>query len=219
MSIFGFSTETGGGDFMPVCKYDARAGRIFRVDRVGGTDGFNNVAIDLTSDFKAVFDFENVEVGWILFTAGSAPHFSLVRMGDALPPRPSDLHKNGVRFIIKLAKSCGGEKPIREMASTAKAFLNGIEAVYRDYELGRAANAGKLPVIALEKTLAVKTGSGQTASTNYQPVFRIVSWAPRGDLVAAPRASVAAPSAQAATPPSTGSTRVEAPAAADADFG
>lgn len=219
MSIFGFSTETGGGDFMPVCKYDARAGRIFRVDRISGIDGFSNAPVDITAEFKAIFDFENVEVGWIHFVAGSAPSFALGRMGDALPPRPSELHKNGVRFIIKLAKNCGGEKPIREMASTAKAFLNGIEAVYRAYELDRAANAGKLPVIALEKTLAVKTGSGQTASTNYQPVFKIVSWAPRGDLVAAPRSDVTRPAAQAATPPSTGSTRVEAPAAADADFG
>ena len=36
-NVFGFSTEpSAGGDFTPIIKYDARAGRIFRVDRVAG---------------------------------------------------------------------------------------------------------------------------------------------------------------------------------------
>ena len=67
-NVFGFSTEmSGGGDFTPIVKYDSRAGRIFRVDRVQTNDGFVSDPVDITQGFKAVFDFENIEVGWIDF--------------------------------------------------------------------------------------------------------------------------------------------------------
>jgi hypothetical protein len=228
MSIFGFSTElSAGGDFMPICKYDARAGRIFRMDRVVNGNGFVSDPVDITASFKAIFDFENIEVGWIDYQPGSAPHFDLVPMGSQLPDRPSVRHKNGVRFIVKLAKDCGGAKPTREIAGPSKAFLSGVEAVYRDYEAAKAANPGKLPVIVLEKTTPIKSGSGEKQSTNYQPTFRITAWAPRGDLKFEPKAKAAAPNASAASkPPSTGSTKVEPPKAApemvattDEDFG
>jgi hypothetical protein len=219
MTVFGFSTEpSASGDFMPICKYDARAGRIFRMDRVDNGNGFVSDPVDITASFKAIFDFENVEVGWIDLQAGSAPHFDLVPMGSQLPDRPSVRHKNGVRLIVKLAKDCGGTKPIREIAGTSKAFLSGVEAIYKDYEAAKAANPGKLPVIVLEKTTPIKSGSGEKQSTNYQPTFRITAWAPRGDLKFEPKAKAAAPNASAAsTPPSTGSTKVEPPVAVAAD--
>jgi hypothetical protein len=213
MSVFGFSTEPStGGDFMPIVKYDARAGRLFRMDRTDTGNGFANDAIDITASFKAIVDFENIEVGWIDFPAGAAPNFSLVPMGTQLPDRPSPRHKNGVRFILKLAKDCGGAKPIREIAGTSKAFLSGVEAVFTAYQAEKAANAGKLPVIVLEKTTPIKSGSGEKQSTNYQPTFRISGWAPRGDLVFQSKGQAAQPSSSAQTPPATGSTKVDPPA-------
>src|ERR1700740_732663 len=174
MSVFGFSTEpSAGGDFMPIVKYDARAGRLFRMDRVDTGNGFATDQVDITSSFKAIVDFENVEVGWIDFPAGAAPNFSLVPIGNPLPDRPSPRHKNGVRFILKLAKDCGGAKPIREIAGTSKAFLGGIEAAFTAYQADKAANPGKLPVIVLEKTTPIKSGSGEKQSTNYQTTFTI----------------------------------------------
>jgi hypothetical protein len=224
MSVFGFSTEPStGGDFLPIVKYDARAGRFFRMDRVDTGNGFGNDAVDITSSFKAMVDFENVEVGWINFPAGSAPHFALVPMGTQLPSKPSEFHKNGIRFMLKLGKDCGGDKPIREIAGTSKAFLSGIEAAFTAYQAQKAANPGKLPVLTLEKTTPIKSGSGDRQSTNYQPTFKISGWAPRGDLEFQPKVW-AAPLQVAATPPSTGSTvvappKAAAPEMADADFG
>src|SRR5262249_25601466 len=156
----GFSTEpSASGDFIPIVKYDARAGRFFRMDRVDTGNGFASEPVDITGNFKAIFDFENVEVGWIDFATGSAPDFELVPIGSQLPDRPSARHKNGVRFMVKLAKDCGGAKPIREIAGTSKAFLSGIQAVYKDYEGQKAANPGKLPVIVLDRTTPIKSGS------------------------------------------------------------
>lgn len=223
MSVFGFSTEpSSGGDFIPIVKYDARAGRLFRIDRIDTGSGFENSPVDITSSFKAIVDFENIEVGWIDFPVGSAPSFSLVPMGQALPPRPSQKHKNGVRFMLKLAKDCGGDKPIREISGTSKAYLSGIEAVYNAYLAEKGNNPGKLPVIVLEKTIPIKSSSGTQTSTNYQPTFKIASWAPRGDLVFQPKGASEPAAEQAPTAPTTGSTIVEAPkkeAAMADDFG
>src|SRR5918993_3364160 len=151
MSRFGFSTEpTAGGDFLPIVKYDARAGRIFRVDRADTGQGFTSEPVDITHNFKAVVDLENIETGWINFSTGGAPDFSLVPMAQPLPGRPSDKHKNGIRFMVKLAKDCGGDKPIREIAGTAKAFISGIEKLYDDYEQERRSHPDKLPVVVME---------------------------------------------------------------------
>ena len=215
MSVFGFSTEPSqGGDFLPIIKYDARSGRIFRVDRIETTNGFVGEPLDITGIFKAIVDFENVEVGWINFATGSAPDFRLVPIGQRLPGRPSEVHKNGIRFMVKLSKEGAGEHaPVREVAGTSKAFLSGVEAAYNEYLAERSKNPGKLPVITLEKTTLVKTGTGDRTSTNYHPVFRIVGWAPRGDFVFVPKATETvhvSPSTQPGAP-ATGSTRAAPP--------
>ncbi len=238
-NLFGFSTETsaGGSDFMPICKYDARSGRLFRMERVNTGNGFVSEQVDITSTFKAVVDFENMSVGWIDFPLGSAPSFVLVPFFDflagkiALPQQPSTKHKNGLRFTMKLGKDCGGERPVREMAGTAKAFLSGVEEVCQEYLKQRDLHKGQLPVLVLFSTLPVKTGSGQTTSTNYRPKFMINGWVNRpADLVAMPVPLAGAPVEHLPiTPPATGSTvvppnvmrGVPAPATqmADDDFG
>lgn len=219
MSIFGFSTEaTGGnGDIVPIVKYDARAGRVFRVDRTNDGQGYINTPVDITRSFKAIFDLENVEVGWLNFNTGGAPSFALVAMGQAIPPRPTPEHRNGARVMIKLAKECAGDEPIREVASVAKVFLIGLEELYHQYAAQKDANAGKLPVVVLEDSVPITSGSGAKSSTNYQPKFKITGWAPRGDLAFKPKSSGAPPAAHSSAPPSgsappkTGSTVASPP--------
>ena len=198
----------GGGDFLPIIKYDARAGRIFRVDREDGV----STAVDITRNFKAVFDFENVETGWIKFVAGTAPEFIMAPFGGAFPERPSAEHKQGMRLCVKLSAETGGD--CRELAGTSGAFLGGIDALHDLYVEGLRSNPGKLPVVALDDTVSIESGSGTKKSTNYRPVFSIVAWVSRPkDLV--PNSRAAAPAAspsQKSAPPSTGSSRAEPPA-------
>lgn len=226
---FGFSYESNAGDIVPVLKFDARAGRFFRVDR---SDGQNN-PVDITQNFKAVMDFENIEVGYINFPAGAAPEFRMVPIGSAMPENPGGKFRQGIRMMLKLGKDCGGD--IREIATTAKAVLGAFDTCHNEYLAGAAANPGKLPVVSLETTVPIVTQGrdekgNPVKTTNYAPVFKIASWVNRpDDLVFVPKgggtapasaASAPAPAAQAAaTPPSTGSTPVSAPAAADDDFG
>lgn len=223
---FGFNYESNAGDIVPVLKFDARAGRFFRVDR---SDGVNN-PVDITQNFKAVMDFENIEVGYINFPAGAAPEFRLVPIGSAMPENPGGKFRQGIRMMLKLGKECGGD--IREIATTAKAVLGAFDSCHSEYLEGVKANAGKLPVVELETTVPVVTQGrdekgNPVKTTNYSPVFKIVSWVkrpddlvfvPKGGGAAAPAVTVTHVSASA-TPPATGSTQVSAPAADEDDFG
>ena len=217
---FGFSYESNAGDIVPVLKFDARAGRFFRVDRA---DGQNN-PVDITQGFKAVMDFENVEVGYINFPAGAAPEFRMVKLGQPMPENPGGKFRQGIRLMLKLGKDCGGD--IREIATTDKAVLGAFDGCHTAYTAGLAENAGKLPVVELETTIPIVTQGrdekgNPVKTTNYAPVFKIASWVKRpDDLVFVPKGGGAAPAAAApASPPATGSTQVSAPAGGDDDFG
>lgn len=217
----GFNYSSGGGgDIVPFVKFDARAGRFFRRDRTQDSAGqYTSNDVDITSTFKAIIDMENLEVGYIKFNSASAPEFQLVPLGDPMPHKPADAgYKQGARMMMKLHASCGGD--IREATSNAAAFLKGIDELHTAYESQKAANAGKLPIVMLKTTIPITSGSGQKKSTNYQPVFDIVGWAPRpNDLVHVAKGNssqTAQQPATAASPPATGSTQVGAPTAAAA---
>ena len=198
------------GDFLPIIKLDARAGRIFRSDREDGI----TIPTDITKNFKAVFDLENIEVGWLAFQAGAAPIMVLSRLGEKFPVNPGDGAKEGVRVLMKLSKECGGD--IRELATNAKSALRGINKLHDLYKAEASSKPGMLPVVTLKDMIPVTTGSGQQKSTNYEPVFEIVDWVPRPkDLVYQPRGTSALSNGNGAshrpTPPVTGGQRVEAP--------
>ena len=205
---FGININGSSGPITPIIKYDSRAGRMQRIDRVDGV----STPVDITNDFKAVMDLENVEQGWIDFAPGRAPSFALSRIGTPLPKQPTPEHRQGVRIMLKLANG-----DVRELATAAKAALGGLDELHTAYEAGKAKNPGKLPVVVLKSTVPITTGSGAMKSTNYRPVFKIVDWAPRpADLVWSPKNAeepdtVVPFSGQQAAPPVTGARQVAAP--------
>jgi len=191
----------GGGDFAdrtPVLKYNAKAGRFYRVDRsqdAGGEWQTKEVEIR-DSDFKAIVDLENIEIGWLLFAAGAAPDIRVTRLNAApkdnagnplLADRPSPKHKQGFRVHMQLAREIsatpeGGD--VRELAATAGAMIGAIDALHNEYVKGVAANPGKLPVVVvdrIDKTQSKgKNDAGQPIIVeNFAPVFAIKSWADR----------------------------------------
>jgi hypothetical protein len=210
----------GGGDIVPFVKYDARSGIFTRRDRTQDSSGMW-VSDDTEIELKAVMDLENMQVGWVKFVAGQAPETKLVPIGSPLPDNPGEGWKKGVRILMKLAQSCGGD--LREVQSNAAAFLTGVDQLHDAYLAGVGANPGKLPVVVCKSTTAITSGSGTKKSTNRQPVFEIVQWVARPADLPVPAAPTAKPAV--ATPPSTGSTPVGAPvkqqaaAMAEDDFG
>lgn len=154
----------------------------------------------ITDSFEAVFDLENVEVGWLRFGPNRTPDMKLVPMGKMLPERPSEKHKNGFRVVVKLSRECSGNnEPVRELLGSARELLSGMERLHLDYKAEKDKHPGLLPLVALKgswsgppktgSTRVFRPGQEQPKSRRMKekhfPNFRIVGWVPRGGFNAA----------------------------------
>jgi hypothetical protein len=176
--------QSGGGDRVPIVKYDARAGRLFRVDRTQNAAGqYDSETVEITPAFQAVFDMAGIELGWLSFPQNAAPDIVVAPYGSPLPPRPSTNHRTGFRVHLLLGKACGGD--VREMASNAQASIAGMDALHDAYLAGVKANSGKLPVVKLGRTKAIVSQGKAASSTNYEPGWEIVAWVDRPEKLSA----------------------------------
>lgn len=220
----GLTTGGAGGDIKPYVKYDAKAGRMFRVDRTQGADGlYQSEQVEITNVAQFVADLANIRVGWINYTA-QGPVRKLVTLGkEPIPARPDDKNtegkfafKQGFELDILLNKDSGGG-PARVLGSAAGCVIDAMDELHDTYTNSPEGKAGKLPVVKIAGVSPVKSGQ----STNYKPQFAIVAWVdrPAGLTEAAPSV------ATAAAPPATGSKVVAPPApapqpaASASDFG
>lgn len=213
----------GGGDRKKIVKYNAKAGRMFRVDRSNDSGQWVTDDVDITSNVKFVADLANIETGWMNFPPNAAPDIRTVKMGLDYGPKPGEGYRVGFKMALKLAKDCGGD--VREMTGSAACVVDSVSHLHDAYLAGLAANPGKLPVVSLKGTTPRKTEYG----TNYEPVWEIISWVTRpADLPdeANTSAPAAAPSVDKPAAPATGSTIAPPPAkpqpamaTADDDFG
>lgn len=177
----GFSGGGAGGDFNAVCKYNAKAGRMYRIDRIDRGGTFENDEVEITAGFQAAFDMDSIEVGWAKFVRGMAPDWRMVKLGAAWPERPGDtgadgkpLFKKTFRLMVKLGQSIGGD--VREFASSAGCVIDAFNGLHDAYTAGKAANQGKVPIVAMPRTVKM---AGKGGDNNYAPVFEIVSWVER----------------------------------------
>lgn len=206
----GLQTGGAGGDRTPFIKYDARAGRMFRVDRSEKGGEWVTDSVDVTNGFSFVPDLANTKVGWINFS-DQGPQKVLVRLGDTMPARPSGTNAKGKAafqqaFEILAALPAGIGGGIREFASTAGCVIDAVSELHDVFSASPESKTGKLPVVVLESAVPVKSGQ----STNYKPVFRITGWIDRPpSLPAAPAQNGFAGASQ--TPPATGSTQAAPP--------
>jgi hypothetical protein len=217
--------SSGGGDIKPYIAFNAKAGRMYRIDRTQGADGkFVSEEHEITDKAQFAADLANIRVGWISFGAQGPTRRMVVLGKEAIPARPDDKDAEG-KFAFKQAfeidlvlnKESGGG-PARIFGSSAAAVIDAMDELHDAYTAAPESKSGKLPVVKIASVLPVKSPYG----TNYKPQFAIVAW------VARPAAlTEAAPSvAPAAAPPATGSkvvappVAVPQPAAASAsDFG
>lgn len=196
-----------GGDRTPIIKYDARAGRLFRVDRTQADGSWESNQVEITPVFQAIFDLENIELGWLYFPTNGAPEITVSKYGTPLPEKPSKNHRAGYRVHLLLGKQSGGD--VREMAANAAVSIKGMDALHDAYLAGVKDHAGQLPVVKLGSTLPI-TSAGKSAdgkpisSQNYQPQWEIVKWAPRPpELTADGKAKAQAAEAEPEPEPAT----------------
>ena len=158
------------GTFLPIIKFDARVGHFYLQDRVHTTDGWQNQQRDITDGFRAAFDLENLQRGWLLFPKGAAPQTVLVPAGEDPGDAPTDDHKEGFRVLLVMAKELGGD--IRELMSTARGLWDAIDSLHDQYLVSVAKHPGALPVVTLESVREERRGAG----TTFVPVFKIDRW-------------------------------------------
>lgn len=184
-----------GEDFMPFVKYDAKAGRWFSKG-----DGEE---ISEVRDMTAIFDLDNIKLGWLLFTEGGAPDAKWDN--GSISAQPSPKHRRGFSVNLFSPQKLGG---LRELRSNANASIIAIKDLYeQQFENAPERQKGLVPVVTCETVIPVKAAKG----TNYQPVLKIVKWVPRPDAMPSTAAKPAA--ATQVPPPVTTTARTPEPAA------
>ena len=144
-----------GNDFLPALKYDARVGQMILQDRVFVDGQWAPEQRVVTDNFRAVFDLENLQRGWIEFPKGGAPKTVLVPAGVDPGDPPSDEHKEGLRIVVKMDDVLGGD--VRELMSTAVTLWNAVDDLHDKYLAGVDDHPGELPVVTLTGTRERKT--------------------------------------------------------------
>jgi hypothetical protein len=179
---FGMKTVTG--DFLPICKYDARAGKFFKIEKRldGGSD-----PIELPNGTKFALDIGTLEAGYVAFgPQGPIRNMVPYTEGVEIPPQPQDKDAEG-KFMFRpgfWAKIAGNALDgVREWCSNAAVLVNAMDELYQQVIRAPEAAAGQIPIICIASTVAVKSGSGVRGSTNYVPVLRIEGWALRPDAL------------------------------------
>ncbi len=192
------------GDLLPIITWDARAGRMFKVERTQGANGWESNKIDVTAE-KPTFmvDFGGITVGWVAFLA-TGPDFQMVPLGGTLPARPSAEHKQGFRMRVFSPKFFNG---VREFSSSAKSLLGSIDNLHSTFLAAPEAAAGQMPVVRLDGATPIVTKGPTGNVTSYAPILTVVSWADRVEefgerTVSAPTAGARLAPNAAQAPPS-----------------
>lgn len=170
----GFSLEEKkGGNFLPVIKFDAKAGDFIVVNREPQSDGsWEKFETEMPTPFKFVIDMMNLEVGWISFKPG-AVDFTMAKIGEAMPQRPTPDHKQGIRAKIFLK-----DHGLREFAQTSKNVLRAFDVLHDEFMAGVGSHAGKMPVVEVSGTETVKMQTKEQGELRFKvPKWKIAGWA------------------------------------------
>ncbi len=189
------TTSSGGGDFLPIMKFSAKDGSFVRQDRHQTSEGtWEKSETEMELPFKVLMDMDQIEVGFIAFTT-TGPDFRFVKVGEPMPVKPSDEHKEGFR-IRMYNKEIG----LREMSSSSKIVRNQMNDLHDAYLAGKADNAGKMPIIEITGSDRIQIETkAQGTQTFRSPKWSIAGWVDRPagmDAQAAPEpAATVAPAA------------------------
>jgi hypothetical protein len=162
-----------GQEFLPRLKYDARAGTLYLEDRVNNKGVWESEQRNVTENFRAVFDLETIEIGWMHFPKGAPPDLVLVPIGQDWGDAPTREHKQGFRLLVKMPLELGGG--VREFISTALATWNAIDALHTAYANEAGKHPDQLPTVKLVEVIEIRAANG----TSFTPVFEIDGWVAR----------------------------------------
>jgi hypothetical protein len=155
-------------------NWDFKIGKFVFEDRTRTDSGWENQQTNVENDkFRAVPDLPNLERGWIAYLKGEGLNTVLVPLGQDYGNPPSDKHREGLRLIVKMDESLGGD--VREFISTLPAIWDAIDKLHDDYLTGVKEHAGCLPAVDVAATREVP---GRDSPIRV-PIFKINGWVPR----------------------------------------
>lgn len=168
-------------DFLPIIKYDARAGKFRRVHRQQDSSGnYTSSEVDLPLPVIFLMDFSSLEIGWMNFSSGT-PDLQLVhwtleeqlgKVDPDIPEQPTADHRMGFRLLVKTV-----EGEIRHFGHSSATVYRAFSGLHDGFlACPQAADRNLSPVVRVAEILPVK---GRQGVTNYEPVFAIVKWADR----------------------------------------
>lgn len=168
-------TKSSGEDFLPSFRFNAVSGDAVIVGSKKNADGvtWDKFENEVTFPAKFIFDFANLEVGWIHFAA-PGPSFALVKIGERMPAKPSEEHKQG--FRVKLFSKAHG---LSAFSNSSRTIAEVMDALHDQYLAGEKANSGKVPVVEIKGVKKVQVKTKEGAKNYKQPVWAIVSWVAR----------------------------------------
>ena len=172
-------TKTTGDSFLPSFRFNAVSGDAVVAGSAKASDGvtWEKFENEINFPVKFIFDFEDLEVGWMHFSA-TGPSFVLAKLGERIPEKPSLEHKQGFRIHLY-----NKEHGLMTFANSSKTIAEVMDTLHDAYLRDAKANAGKVPVVEIKgvKKVSVKTREG---SKNYkQPDWSIVSWVARPEAM------------------------------------
>jgi hypothetical protein len=187
MAFMSSPSSTAGGDFLPILAYKANQGRLYTVDRAqNGAGVWETTETEVTMAQPAfAVDFGRLEVGWVLFTRGAAPQWHMAPYGSPTPAQPpspgNDDGGKAIQFRMGFRVPVAGNAigGIREFAGNSGRMIDGMNELHTAFEASPEASLGKIPVVKMVKAVPVKIGQ----STNFQPVFEIITWVERPDAL------------------------------------
>ena len=171
--------KTTGDSFLPSFRFNAVSGDAVVAGSTKDADGstWNKFENEITFPVKFIFDFENLEVGWLHFAA-TGPSFALVKLGERMPEKPSLDHKQGFRIHMY-----NKEHGLVTFANSSKTVAEPMDALHDAYLQGIKDNTGKVPVVEIKgvKKVSIKTKEG---AKNYKhPDWSIVGWVARPEAM------------------------------------
>ena len=179
-----------GGDASPYIRFGA-AINAWQMSDVDGR------AVEFDFNQPAVFDIQNVQLGWLLLETGNRDWKPWPK--NVQQPKPEGEYKAG--FDIKVySKQLFGDEPLRSYSSNSTGNVMFVQDLYNQAEIAPEFAQGLSPVVQITGSKAIKVGKGNTRV----PQFQIVKWIARPgafDNDEAPSPAAAKPAAKPAARP------------------
>lgn len=190
----------GGGDATPYIRFQASV----NAWQMSGDDG---KPVEFAFDQPAVFDIQNVQLGWLLLETGNRDWKPWPN--NAQQPKPAEGDYKAGFEVQVFSKTMFHEDAVRSFSSNSTGSVMFIQNLYNECEAHGEFAQGLSPVVKITGSTPIKVGKGNTRV----PTFEIVKWIARPDVFGANVNSRPAPAPKAAAAPAKA-----APATAGDEF-